>query len=265
MSTETSAFYKEVEGLAEEAIVLLDEYLKGRADADSGPVFDAIRIPGAALLDGAKLIPDVRRLVGLRFEQELLKSALYSSGFNTLTRVSSSGDQNTQIKRALNLIRVHAGRVKSELEVAEGGLLQTGTVAMAKPEAFVAEGRIEALRQLREPSLDPVRLIRLLEEINICYEKNCFMAVAMLIRAFTDHVPSVFGVNGFAQVLSNAPGTSRSFKESMSHLDKSLRKIADAHLHVPMRVRETVPVRQQVVGFQGDVDILLAEVIRMLS
>lgn len=265
MKTEASAFYKEVEGLAEEAIVLLEKYLKGPAGADFLPVFNAIRIPGAALLDGTKLIPDVRRHVGLRFEQELLKAALYSSEFNTLTTVSSSGDQNTKIKSALDLIRIHAGRVKSELEATERGLKQTGAVAMAKSGVFVAEGRIETLRQLREPSLDPVRLIRLLEEINVCYENDCFMAVAMLIRAVTDHVPSVFGVTGFAQVLSNVPGTSRSFRESMTHLDKSLRKIADAHLHVPMRVRETVPMRQQVVGYQGDVDILLAEVIRVLS
>jgi hypothetical protein len=51
---------------------------------------------------------------------------------------------------------------------------------------------------------------------------------------------------------------------SSGELEKSARKIADAHLHLLVRAKETLPVPQQ-VNFAVEVDLLLAEIVRKLS
>jgi hypothetical protein len=89
------------------------------------------------------------------------------------------------------------------------------------------------------------------------------LAVAALTRALLDHVPPIFGVASFAEVANNYRG-SKSFRESMQHLEKSARNIGDAHLHTQIRRRETLPSATQ-VNFGNDLDVLLAEIVRLLS
>lgn len=131
------------------------------------------------------------------------------------------------------------------------------------PDMLVDPDRIDQLRAIRGKRLDPARLTRLCDEINIAYTEGAYMAVAALTRAILDHVPPVFGVTTFGEVANNYPGA-RSFKESMRHLNESARTIADAHLHVQMRAREVVPTRTQ-VNFGNDLDVLLGEVVRLLG
>ena len=129
--------------------------------------------------------------------------------------------------------------------------------------AFVDPSRLDELRIIKSPRLDLTKLIRLCEEINLAYANDCFMAAAMLTRAIIDHVPPIFGLSRFFEVGSNYNG-SRSFKESMEHLQNSLRNLADHHLHVQIRSSETLPTKSQ-VNFSADVDVLLAEIVRLLK
>ena len=55
-----------------------------------------------------------------------------------------------------------------------------------------------------------------------------------------------------------------SFKSSMAILQNSSRKIADAFLHIPIRVSETLPTKNQ-VAFGADLDVLLGEIVRLLK
>jgi hypothetical protein len=48
----------------------------------------------------------------------------------------------------------------------------------------------------------------------------------------------------------------------MHHLENAARKIADTHLHMPIRKSETLPVAQQ-VNFAAQLDVLLSEIIRV--
>ncbi len=48
------------------------------------------------------------------------------------------------------------------------------------------------------------------------------------------------------------------------HLQNSLRNIADNHLHQPIRKKESLPNRSQ-INFSNDLDVVLAEVIRLLK
>lgn len=127
---------------------------------------------------------------------------------------------------------------------------------------YVNEDRIEELKSLTSDKFDLKRLIRYCEEINICYQSEAYLSVAMLTRALIDHIPPLFDASDF----QNAYGQNgtRSFKEHMSHLDKSLRKIADSYLHSHIRKTESLPNKTQ-VNFSQDIDVLIAEIIRILK
>jgi hypothetical protein len=127
--------------------------------------------------------------------------------------------------------------------------------------SFISTIRLSELRHLPNTRWDFVRLIRMCEEVNLSYANECLMATAMLIRGITDHVPPIFGVKSFTEVANNYAGA-QSFRASMKHLDQSLRNVADAHLHVQIRKSESLPTQAQVT-FQADLDVLLAEVVRV--
>jgi hypothetical protein len=151
------------------------------------------------------------------------------------------------------------------LEGIEDALAQVGRgeVKQAKDEImFVDLDRIEEMRAITSSSFDLVKLIELCEELNTCYANDCFLAVTMLTRCILDHIPPIFGYQDFNQVANNYGG--RSFKKSMQHLQNSSRNIADFHLHQPIRDKESLPSRVQ-VNFSNDLDVLLAEIVRVLK
>jgi hypothetical protein len=130
----------------------------------------------------------------------------------------------------------------------------------AKP-AFVDAGRLAELRAVKVAAWDLTRLIRLCEELNTAHANECFMSMAMLGRTILDHVPPLFGKKNFGEVASNYGPAS--FKGSMQSLQTSLRHIADAHLHIQIRSKETLPTGTQ-VDFHKDLDVLLGEIVRTL-
>ncbi|WP_157979452.1 hypothetical protein [Rhodoferax ferrireducens] len=89
------------------------------------------------------------------------------------------------------------------------------------------------------------------------------MATAMLVRAIMDHVSPIFKLKNFSEVANNYPAP-RSFSEQMKQLDTSLRKIADTHLHQPVRKAEVLPLAPQ-VDFRGALDVLLSDIVRLLQ
>jgi hypothetical protein len=141
-----------------------------------------------------------------------------------------------------------------------GTLLRTSTYASVD---YVDPARIAQLGIIRSEKYDLTRLIELCRELNVCYDNESYLAVAVLTRALLDHVPPIFGVTTFSEVANNYKG-SRSFREAMSHLDTSCRKIADAHLHVQIRRKEVLPTKTQ-VNFASDLDLLLAEIVTLLG
>lgn len=129
--------------------------------------------------------------------------------------------------------------------------------------AYVDPTRLIELRAVSSSQFDLTKLIQLCEELNKCYSVECYFAIAMLTRAVLDHVPPIFGQSTFSQ-LANSYSGSRSFKKSMQHLENSLRNIADAHLHIQIQPKEVIPNKAQ-MNFSNDLDILLAEIVRLLK
>lgn len=125
---------------------------------------------------------------------------------------------------------------------------------------FISQVHIAALKRVPRCGLDPTRLQRLLEEINIAFRNECYLSVCANCRTVLNHVPPVFGHDTFAQVAANAE---RSLRETFTHLEDSLRKIADGHTHEKMRAVESVPQFQQ-INFSQSMDKLIEEVVRRL-
>lgn len=127
---------------------------------------------------------------------------------------------------------------------------------------FVNQNRIKELKTIKNDDFDITKLIRFCEELNSAFSLENFLSTAMLVRAIADHIPPIFGKTSFTEVANNHG--SKSFKESMKNLDNSSRKISDAHLHTQIRKKEVLPNSNQ-VDFSNDLDVLLAEIYRVLK
>jgi hypothetical protein len=126
---------------------------------------------------------------------------------------------------------------------------------------YIHPERIRELREVTSDKYDLCKLLRLCEELNTAYLNNSVFSIIMLTRALIDHVPPIFDCRTFNEVVNNYQGT-RSFKESMEKLNSSSRKIADQHLHMPIRKSESIPTMNQ-ADFSNDIDVLLAEIYRI--
>jgi hypothetical protein len=131
------------------------------------------------------------------------------------------------------------------------------------PYHFIDKQRLAQLEGIKSSQFDLQKLIQLCRELDFCFRNECLLAVAALTRALLDHVPPLFGVRNFGEVANNYAGI-KSFRESMQHLENSARNIGDAHLHVQIRKRESLPTPTQ-VNFSNDLDVLLGEIVRILG
>jgi len=126
---------------------------------------------------------------------------------------------------------------------------------------FIDDSRIAELKKIKTKKFDFSRLNQMLKELNDAFVAENWISVILLVRSIIDHVPPIFTCKNFSEIANNYKGA-KSFKDSMSHLDKSSRKIADSYLHIQIRKKEVLPNRTQ-VNFSNDIDVLLAEIIRI--
>ena len=127
---------------------------------------------------------------------------------------------------------------------------------------YVDLTRIQEFKSIKSCSYDTSKLVRLCEELNLCYSRECVFATAMLIRAILDHVPPIFKMDNFEQVVSNYKW-SISNKKVILNLQNFLRNIADSYLHTKIREKESLPNMTQ-VDFKNALDVLLQEIVRLL-
>ncbi len=208
--------------------------------ADDQARFKAIAVEAKSILDGE---------LGNRndFSSNIVNSLNSSSGFFGGPSYAGTSEVVQLIESAVKQI----GRLRSAKPLTE-----TSNVP-----PYVARARLDEIRGISNSQWSFARLIRLCEELNISCDHHCHMAVAMLVRSITDHVPPVFGAKSFREVASNHSG-GKSFRASMDRLDNSLRSIADAHLHSHIRASEVLPMATQ-VDFRAELDVLLGEIVRL--
>ena len=171
------------------------------------------------------------------------------------------------IRQRLNWLAELPKRLReqaSALEKVQTSALEEGRREIRldiRARAFIDPSRVDELKNLHSTKFDFSKLIRLCEELNAAFAIGSYFAVAILGRALVDHVPPIFSQRTFADVANNYAGT-KSFKASMQTLDRSLRNIADQHLHSSIRSSEILPNARQ-VDFGNDLDVLLSEIVRL--
>ena len=124
---------------------------------------------------------------------------------------------------------------------------------------YIDKKRFQSLKK-KSREFDFSRLLQMLKELDHAFSIENYISVILLVRAILDHVPPIFDLNTFSEVANNY-GT-KSFKDSMLHLENSSRKIADSYLHTRIRKKESLPSKTQ-VNFSNDLDVLLAEIVRI--
>lgn len=137
-------------------------------------------------------------------------------------------------------------------------LAQTPITWSSLQDNFVDESLIRQLRESHHPQYDLAKAVRFCEELNNSYKTGNYLATILLIRAFLNHIPPVFGQQTFLQVVSQSP---KSRRELFAPLENIARDIADLHTHSQVRQREILPTKNQVEPFKANFEVLLQEII----
>jgi hypothetical protein len=106
------------------------------------------------------------------------------------------------------------------------------------------------------------KLIQLCEELNVNFQVGNFYSVVYLSRALIDHIPPILGCNSFDEVANNYAGD-RSFKKATEQLSKTMKHIADLHIHKQIAPSLSIPNMTQ-VDFSQSMDFLLGELLTKL-
>lgn len=216
-----------------------EQFMKSEDQAE----FKRLAVEGKALMDEA-----LGRLND--FSMNLVRGLNSGSGgFFGGPSYQTVGETAELLHGAVNHLRRRQLVTEAKLRVA----------ALKTP--YVDPSRLADLRSVKGKAWDLARLAQLCGELNVAHDNECHMTVAILLRAIVDHVPPVFGVRSFTEVANNIAG--KSVKASMQKLDHSLRNIADTHLHIQIRPKESIPTGTQ-VDFRQALDVLLEEVLRLV-
>ena len=118
------------------------------------------------------------------------------------------------------------------------------------------------MKAIQGARLDLKKLVKMCEELNDVYARGNFISSALLLRAIMNHVPPVFGVTTFSDVVANA---GRSVKAILTRLNDEARPIADLHTHIIMRATEQLPTKNQLEPYKAGFEVLIQEVLVRLS
>lgn len=128
---------------------------------------------------------------------------------------------------------------------------------------YIKPATIDALRAIEPERYDATALVRLCEELNICYADGRVPEVEMIVRSIQEHVRPIFKVAKFWEILSDYHEGSPEFRRSIITLMQSQRDIANYWLHGKRRPNET-PLTMSKVEFTREVNILLDEAVKIL-
>jgi len=182
----------------------------------------------------------------------------FMDGFQYITNPSFSADF---LMNHLNRMTGLMEQAINDLEIDVDKNEDSSHVIKENP--YVDISRIKELKKIKKSKFDLKRLICFCEEINKCHQNEARHAILLIVRSILDHVPPIFNCKNFKEVSNNYAGT-ESFKKSMLNLGNFSRNIADSFLHTKIRDKEVLPNFTQ-VNFSQTVDVLLAEIIRILT
>ncbi len=161
-----------------------------------------------------------------------------------------------------NHIRELYKHIEYNIIVNGNELLEEVNASMEDTYQYFSTERINEIRDI-SCVFDMSKVVKVLEEINICYKYSCYLWVSCLLRMLLDHIPPIFGKKNFNEVVNNF-AFSKSDQKSMAHLLWWLINIADWNLHNQISQKEVIATKQS-VEFRADFDILLKNIILQLN
>lgn len=202
--------------------------------------------------------------IALRYMQEGPIFAGWSSDSESRTNSITPSERILRHENFASVIDEVKQQRKASHETDWMGPSMDHEPALENPAAphYVDPKRIKDLQSVISNDFDLRKVIRLCEELDDCFTRGNFIAVASLVRTLLDHIPPIFGYTSFKEVANNYAG--KSLKRSFQNLENSSREISDALLHQTIRNRESLPTRVT-VNFSNDLDVLLGEVARILD
>lgn len=127
--------------------------------------------------------------------------------------------------------------------------------------AFLNIEVLDELKKIQNTKYDTKKLKKICDELNDSYSRANYLSCALLIRAVMNHIPPIFNVETFSQIVANS---GRSVKAVLSHLESQARPIADLHTHLLIRAKEQVPTKHQIEPYKPSFEILIQEIIARL-
>jgi hypothetical protein len=113
-------------------------------------------------------------------------------GFNTSPDyITDAYDLKAKLQCAIDYIREAA----NDPEYETGARLNS---------AFLDQETMSKLKSAKLPAFDLTKVIRFCEELNDSYRRANYLSCALIIRALMNHVPPIFGVQTFAQVVASS-------------------------------------------------------------
>lgn len=128
--------------------------------------------------------------------------------------------------------------------------------------AFLNTEVLARLKAIDDPRFDVRKLLKMCEELNDAYARENYISSALLVLAIINHVPPVFGVSTFAEVVARS---GRSLKAVLARLNEEARPIADLHTHALMRAMEHLPTKNQIEPYKASFELLMQEVLVRLG
>lgn len=147
--------------------------------------------------------------------------------------------------------------IEAALDAVHDGALLVGTSAW-----MIERGLLDQLGAAKPTKFDTRFLVRICQEINSCWAHGNVVGTVLLMRTVLNYIPPVFGHQTFPQVVANS---SRTLKDSLTHLEDGLRKIADFHTHRRMGPADHYPSSAQVEPFKPQFELLLREVVTRVN
>lgn len=201
----------------------------------------------------------------------------YSAGFRDIARrfvgaVKRIGDPDlTDLVSSLKLdvppFIAHAHDLRSELYVVIDALREAskdpnyGDI-VASNSAFLNADLLMGLKASPKRKFDAIKLVKMCEELNDAYARGNYITSVLLLRAVMNHVPPIFEVKSFREVVAQS---GRSLKSVLGRLEDEARPIADLHTHMTIRKSEHIPTKNQIEPYKAPFEILIAEVVARLE
>ncbi len=208
----------------------------------------------------------------LKYEPQSYKFDLDDFNYRASSRIFTIATSDNPENKKIEMIRTATNEVINDIFVQNDIFKLLNSISNKDNNSnlikesnlnYFSSERIQELKNIKNTEHDISKIIKILEEVNICYNHSCYLSISSLLRMLIDHIPPIFWYEKFNEVVASYK-FSKSDKGNMNHLIWWLKNISDWNLHNKISKKEILPT-QQTIEFRADFDVLIKNIILILS